>query len=50
MLYEKVSRKLNNEGVSYIVVGGIALNLHGVPRATADLDLVVEIKKRTWKK
>jgi predicted nucleotidyltransferase len=50
MFYERVFRELNKEGVKYIVIGGIALNLHGVPRATADLDLAVEIEKRNLEK
>ena len=34
-------RSLAAQGVRYSVVGGVALNLHGLPRATADLDLFV---------
>lgn len=45
MYYEEVFRELNKRGVKYIVVGGIALNLLGVPRATADLDLLAELSK-----
>jgi len=29
------------EHVDYVVVGGVALNLNGLPRATADIDLFV---------
>lgn len=32
---------LEREQVAYIVVGGVALNLLGIPRATVDLDLFV---------
>jgi len=28
--------------VHYVVIGGIAAVLHGVPRATFDLDLLIE--------
>jgi len=31
--------------VRYLVVGGIAVNLYGVPRATMDLDLMVETER-----
>lgn len=41
MFYEEVFRELNKEGVKYVVAGGMAVNLHGVPRVTADLDLVI---------
>jgi hypothetical protein len=33
---------LNSLDVRYLVIGGIAAILHGVPRATFDLDLLVE--------
>lgn len=41
MLYEDVFQKLNEKGIDYLVVGGIALVLHGVVRLTADLDLMI---------
>lgn len=37
-----VLRELEREGVRYVVIGGVALNLLGLPRATLDLDLFVE--------
>ncbi len=40
-LYEKILREFYYEHVDYLIVGGIALNLHGVPRATFDLDIIV---------
>ncbi len=50
MYYEGVFRALNRRGVRYVVVGGIALNLHGVPRATADLDIAVALEKENLEK
>ena len=38
----KVCRLLNEAGVKYVVVGGFALALHGVVRATKDIDILVE--------
>ncbi|CAN5621830.1 hypothetical protein BH23DEI1_BH23DEI1_05380 [soil metagenome] len=32
---------LANEGVAYVLVGGVAVNLHGVVRATEDVDIFV---------
>src|SRR5688572_6300196 len=32
---------MNAEGVDYVVVGGVAMNLHGVVRATEDLDVFI---------
>lgn len=36
-----VCRLLNSRDAAYIVVGGIAVNLHGHVRATKDLDILV---------
>jgi hypothetical protein len=43
MYYEDVFKKLDEKGIRYLVVGGVALVLHGVIRLTADLDLLVFI-------
>ncbi len=31
--------------VKYVVIGGIAAVLHGVPRATFDLDILIEASR-----
>lgn len=38
---KQVLAALRREGVEYKVFGGVALNLHGLPRFTQDLDLFV---------
>ena len=38
-----IFRLLNDADVRYIVVGGIATVLHGYVRATADVDLVIDL-------
>jgi hypothetical protein len=38
----EVLRALSREGVRYKVIDGIALNLHGLVRATEDLDIFVD--------
>jgi hypothetical protein len=40
-LFKKLFSTLNQERVKYMVAGGIAVNLYGIERATADLDIVV---------
>jgi hypothetical protein len=45
MIYVEVFRRLQEEGVRYLVVGGLAMNLHGIPRMTADIDLYVDLEK-----
>jgi hypothetical protein len=37
----EVIARLNDEGVEYVVIGGAAMNLHGLVRATEDLDVFV---------
>lgn len=37
----QVVQAFNDEGVDYVVVGGVAVNLHGLVRATEDLDVFV---------
>ena len=35
-------RALHGEGVEYVLFGGQAVNLHGIPRFTEDIDLFVQ--------
>src|SRR5258706_7300990 len=34
-------KALKREGVDYVLVGGVAVNLHGIVRATEDVDLFI---------
>ena len=43
MIYEEVFREFRKQEVRYVIVGGIAFNLLGGLRTTADLDLLVEM-------
>ncbi|MCC6624184.1 MAG: hypothetical protein IT385_23235 [Deltaproteobacteria bacterium] len=43
--FEVIFRALADAGVRYLTVGGVAVVLHGVPRFTADLDLVIELER-----
>lgn len=43
MFYEEIFRELNKRHIDYVVVGGVALVLHGVVRLTADLDLMLHL-------
>lgn len=43
LFYEDVLTALNEAGVRFIIVGGTAVILHGVPRTTADLNLVIDL-------
>lgn len=44
MIYEDIFRNLKKQKVQYLVVGGVAINLYGILRATADLDLMIQLK------
>src|SRR3990167_9517818 len=39
--YERLTKNLDEMGVSYTLIGGYALILHGVRRFTEDIDLLV---------
>jgi len=39
---QNVFKSFQRHDVKYVVIGGIAAVLHGVPRATFDLDILIE--------
>ena len=43
IIYEEVLREFRRQKVKYIIVGGIAVNLLGSLRNTADMDILVEM-------
>lgn len=48
-LLKDVFASLQRHKVRYLVIGGIAAVLHGVPRATFDLDILIEAKPENAK-
>jgi hypothetical protein len=42
-VFEPLFKSLNDAGVRYVVVGGLAVVLHGHARLTVDVDLVVDL-------
>src|SRR5687767_13655178 len=40
--YQDVFKSLNSRGAKYLVIGGAAAVVHGVPRTTFDIDLLIE--------
>jgi hypothetical protein len=36
---------LNREKIGYVLVGGLAVSFHGLPRTTMDLDLILRISE-----
>lgn len=43
MFYLDLFKALEKHKVRYLLVGGLAMNLHGVPRATMDVDIVLAL-------
>ena len=43
LFYHDVFAALTGAGIPFVVVGGVAVNLQGVPRFTADLDVAVAL-------
>lgn len=44
--YLAIFKKLNEKGIRYIVTGGIAVNLYGIPRMTYDVDLILDLEDK----
>ncbi|MFA5098382.1 MAG: DUF6036 family nucleotidyltransferase [Candidatus Margulisiibacteriota bacterium] len=45
LYYEDIIKKLNKKKIKYLLIGGIAVNLHGVQRATGDMDIMLAMDK-----
>lgn len=50
MNYKSLFDKLNEYEVRYVICGGLAVNLHGVPRMTADIDIIIDLQKENIEK
>lgn len=36
--------ELNKKNIRYLICGGLAVNIHGIPRMTADIDLLLDFE------
>jgi hypothetical protein len=43
---KKLFSSLNKENVKYMVAGGVAVNLYGIERATADIDIILMLNDK----
>ena len=50
MLYERIFKKFNLNRLKYLIIGGIAVNLHGFSRATGDLDILISLEDKNIEK
>jgi hypothetical protein len=44
-LFRKLFASLNRGSVKYMIAGGVAVNLYGIERSTADIDIVLKLEK-----
>ncbi|MCG2711842.1 MAG: nucleotidyltransferase family protein [Candidatus Omnitrophica bacterium] len=50
IFYEEILRVFQKQKVKYVLIGGIAVNLLGSMRSTADMDILVEMSDDNLKK
>jgi hypothetical protein len=48
--FKSITQALNDAGIDYAVCGGWAMAIHGLPRATIDIDLLIlgDDLERVW--
>lgn len=46
MEYQKLFEILNRYNVKYLVCGGLAVNIYGIPRMTADIDILIDFEEK----
>jgi len=39
--YQSIFLELSLENIDYVIIGGLAVNLHGIPRMTYDMDIMI---------
>lgn len=44
--YLGIFREFNKYKIQYLICGGLAVNLYGVPRMTYDIDLLLNMKDK----
>ncbi len=44
--FQTIFKELNASNIDYLVVGGLAVNFHGVPRMTYDIDLMILLESK----
>jgi hypothetical protein len=49
-LFKNLFLALNEESVKYLVGGGVAVNLYGIERATANIDIVLKVDEKNLSK
>jgi len=42
--YRTIFEELNKDRIDYVLVGGLAVNFHGIPRMTYDIELIIALE------
>ncbi len=50
MEFVKLFIALSTHHIRYLICGGLAINIYGIPRSTADIDLVLDLEEENVKK
>lgn len=50
MEYIKLFKQLHEYKIQYLVCGGLAVNIYGIPRMTADIDLLINFEHENVKR
>jgi predicted nucleotidyltransferase len=48
--FHSIFKRLNKQKIDYLIVGGLAVNLHGVPRMTYDIDIMISLEAKNVSK
>jgi len=43
MYYSEILREFDTNSIRYLIVGGLSVNLHGIPRVTQDIDFILSM-------
>lgn len=46
ILYENIFRQLEKNKVDYLLIGGLAVALYGIPRVTGDMDVMLNMDQK----
>lgn len=46
MFYFKIMKQLFEQKIEYLIIGGLAVNLYGIPRVTQDIDIIISMDKK----
>ncbi len=49
-IWQKIFNRFNKDKLDYIVVGAVALVIHGMPRSTLDIDIYVPAREETLRR